>query len=173
MVFGLPCFWETLLPPRWQLLFYFSVFLCILLFILCCHAGPDFAITGWVTGLCRFILERNPASVHSSFTGKMGNGEENTMYWQLQTIILSVSFAACSMNFLRVWQIRDFKMKTRLDPGEIPAFFYVQPVERGEFVFGDLHLFFKSPLHADRATENFYGQRIHEGISGFPHAASI
>jgi uncharacterized protein (DUF58 family) len=112
------------------------------------------------------FLRRNPVSVQRILPGRLGNGEENNMYWQVGN---HYPFRACLQlieEFPEAWQIRDFILKVKLEPGEkIISPFRIQPRERGEFFFGDQHVYIKSPLQLIIRRKTFHAK---ESIKVFP-----
>ena len=91
--------------------------------------------------------KRNPLSVSRILPERMSNGEENEIYWMITNNCPFPARLQLVDEFPENWQIRDFKMKTKLEAAEKTRLSYqFKPGERGEFYFGDMHLFIKSPL---------------------------
>ncbi len=115
-----------------------------------------------------YIRKRNPVSASRDLPERMSNGEENIIYWQVaNNYPFPVSLQLVD-EFPENWQIRDFKIKTRLESGEKTNLSYVlKPGERGEFEFGDIHLFIKSPLLLILRRKTFPAKEIARVYPGF------
>ncbi|HEV3222445.1 MAG TPA: DUF58 domain-containing protein [Puia sp.] len=89
----------------------------------------------------------NPVSVKRILPDRLSNGEENIILWLVGNRYPFRTFLQLVEEFPEPWQIRDFKRKLILDPDENSTIRYnVRPNNRGEFFFGDLHIFIKTPL---------------------------
>ncbi len=97
-------------------------------------------------GLVLFT-KRNPLSIERVLPEKMSNGDPNTVYWNVSSHLSFRAQLQLLDEFPEPWQIRDFKMKFVLEPGEKNTLSYiVYPKIRGEYFFGNLYVFIKSPL---------------------------
>lgn len=93
------------------------------------------------------FTKRKAVSAARILPDRMGNGEENTMYWNIKNDYPFLISLQLIDEFPTNWQIRDVVIKTRLEPGKESRLSHLlKPGERGEFEFGNLHLFIKSPL---------------------------
>ena len=93
------------------------------------------------------FMKRNPVSVHRILPERLGNTEENTMHWQLENHYPFRVWLQLIDEFPEAWQIRDFKRSLILEPGGKSELNHlIRPRERGEFFFGDIQVFIKSPL---------------------------
>jgi uncharacterized protein (DUF58 family) len=89
----------------------------------------------------------NPVTAARILPERMSNGEENVLYWTIKNDYPFPARLQLLDEFPENWQIRDFKIKTKLDPGEQTRLSHIlTPKERGEFSFGYLHIFIKTPL---------------------------
>lgn len=138
--------------------FLFNIALLALIFLLLT------VILDWVA----LFSKRNPASAVRNLPDRMSNGEENTICWAITNNYPFPATLQLVDEFPENWQIRDFKIKARLDPGGNTRLSYiVKPVERGEFVFGDLHLFFKSPFMLIVRRKTFPASEVVRVYPGF------
>jgi uncharacterized protein (DUF58 family) len=101
-------------------------------------------------GLFDYLIlftKRTPVSVKRILPERLSNGEENMMHWE---IVNHYPFRAAMQlmdEFPEAWQIRDFKLKFLLEPDEKTTLQYtIRPKNRGEYFFGDLYVFAKTPL---------------------------
>jgi uncharacterized protein (DUF58 family) len=93
------------------------------------------------------FMKSNPVSVHRILPERLGNTEENTLHWQLENHYPFRVWLQLIDEFPEAWQIRDFKRSFILEPGEKSELSHlIRPRERGEFFFGDIQVFIKSPL---------------------------
>jgi uncharacterized protein (DUF58 family) len=91
--------------------------------------------------------KQNPVSAARIFPERLSNGEENTICWIVQNDYPFPAMLLLIDEFPENWQIRDFERKAKLEPGEKTKLSFVfKPKERGEFSFGQLHLYIKTPL---------------------------
>jgi len=136
----------------------FYRFMAVIIFLFVVSYGISFFFTVAVLTLALFLLtalldylllfaKQNPVAVRRILPDKLSNGDENPIKWEIKN---NYSFRARLQlldEFPEPWQIRDFRMRTRLEPDEKTTVDYiVRPKERGEFFFGNLHLFIKTPL---------------------------
>lgn len=145
----------------WLSLFFGKMFFRIMaavIFLFVLSYGFEFLFTVSIFALSLVALgslldyillfsKRNPASVQRILPEKFSNGEENSISWEIINHYSFRSRIRLIDEFPESWQIRDFNLRTVLDPDEKLNFQYVyRPRQRGEFFFGNLHLYFKSPL---------------------------
>jgi uncharacterized protein (DUF58 family) len=136
--------------------FYRSMAAVIFLFTLSYLIPFLFDIALLALGLlaCLLLLDwlvlytkRNPVSVERILPDRMSNGDGNTIYWN---IINHYPFRARFLlldEFPEPWQIRDFRMNSILEHEEKTRIQYViYPKERGEYFFGDIYIYIKTPL---------------------------
>jgi uncharacterized protein (DUF58 family) len=136
--------------------FYRLMAAVIFLFILSYLIPFFFEIALMALGLlvCLLFLDwlvlytkKNPVSVERILPDRMSNGDGNMIYWN---IINHYPFKARLLlldEFPEPWQIRDFKVNSILEPGVKTRIQHmIYPKERGEYFFGDLYIFAKTPL---------------------------
>jgi hypothetical protein len=75
--------------------------------------------------------KRNPAFVQRILPDRLSNGEVNTMYWQLQNQYPFRARIQLIDEFPEVWQLRDFTLKTILEPGDKKLFHSSSVLKRG------------------------------------------
>jgi uncharacterized protein (DUF58 family) len=136
--------------------FYRLMAIVILLFVISYGIPFLFVITQLMLGIFLFIVlldymvlfsRRDPVSVQRVLPEKLSNGDDNDIQWRIANNYAFRIRLHLMDEFPEPWQIRDFNMKTELKPGEKTGLQYmVRPKERGEFFFGDIQLFMKSPL---------------------------
>jgi uncharacterized protein (DUF58 family) len=91
--------------------------------------------------------KQHPISATRNLPDRMSNGEENNIHWTIKSDYPFQAMVKLIDEFPENWQIRDFEKKSKLVPGEETRLsFTFKPRERGEFSFGNLHLFIKTPL---------------------------
>ena len=91
--------------------------------------------------------KRRPVSATRILPDRISNGEENSIYWNIKNEYPFLVSLQLIDEFPVNWQIRDVVIKTKLEPlKETRLSWLLKPKERGEFEFGNLHLFIKSPL---------------------------
>jgi len=146
---------------NWDSLFFgkrFYRFMAAIIFIFVLSYGIPFLFNVAVLCLIVFILavvldwallfaKRNPLSAQRILPDRLSNGDENTIHWH----ILNKYPFRCRLQLLdefpEAWQIRNFTLHVVMEPEEKTVLnFSIIPKERGEFFFGDLHIFIKSPL---------------------------
>lgn len=149
--------------------FYRSMAAVIFLFVLSYLIPFLFDIALLSLGLLAFLLfldwlilyaKRNPVSVERVLPEKMSNGDGNKIYWNVTN---HYNFRASLLlldEFPESWQIRDFKINSRLEPEESAKLqFTVYPKERGEYFFGDVHVFIRTPLQFIVRRKTFFAQK--------------
>lgn len=78
---------------------------------------------------------------------KLSNSDYNPITISYQSSYPFQSYISLIDELPKQFQKRDFKHRTRISKNEIKEFEYtVRPVERGEYVFGNLNLYASSPL---------------------------
>jgi uncharacterized protein (DUF58 family) len=91
--------------------------------------------------------KRNPVSVVRLLPERMSNGDGNAISWKITNHYGFKARLQLLDDFPEAWQIRDFEMKFILEPDEnIELKYIVHPKERGEYFFGDLYIYVKTPL---------------------------
>ena len=149
--------------------FYRSMAAVIFLFALSYLIPFLFEIARMALGLlvCLVCLDwlvlytrKNPISVERLLPEKMSNGDENTIYWKIAN---HYNFRARLMmldEFPESWQIRDFRMNSKLEPEEKTLLQYVvKPKERGEYFFGDIYIFIRTPLQLIIRRKTFIAEK--------------
>jgi uncharacterized protein (DUF58 family) len=102
------------------------------------------------------FLKMNPVTAKRILPERLSNGEENFIHWRIANNYPFRSELQLVEEFPEAWQIREFKMKLILDPDESKLTqFFIRPNKRGEFFFGDLHIFIKSPLRLLQRRKTF------------------
>jgi uncharacterized protein (DUF58 family) len=115
---------------------FYAALLALLLFSL--TAILDYAV---------LFSKQKPVSAQRILPERLSNGEGNTIFWEIANHYPFPAGLHLIDEFPENWQIRDFKLKTKLSPGEKSVLHYFfKPAERGEFNFGDLHIYIKTPL---------------------------
>ena len=108
------------------------------------------------------ILFINKAGVYGrrNTSARFSNGDENEVFIFLEN---NYSF---KINIVLIdeiphqFQIRDFKIKLKLNPGESKNISYsLRPVKRGEYKFGSLNFYVSSPLNLIRRKLVFAGNK--------------
>jgi uncharacterized protein (DUF58 family) len=100
--------------------------------------GMDFGI---------LFSKRHPANVERILPDRLSNGEINHIYWKIRNNYPFRTRLQLIDEFPEAWQIRDFKLKIFLEPDEESVQPYIiQPKQRGEFFFGNLHIYIRTPL---------------------------
>ncbi len=136
--------------------FYWTMAAVIFLFVLSFLIPFLFNVALLALGLlaCLLLLEWlvlytkiNPVSVERILPERLSNGDGNTMYWKIANHYPFRARLFLLDEFPESWQIRDFRMSFLLEPEQETTLPYVMyPKERGEYFFGDLHVFIKTPL---------------------------
>jgi uncharacterized protein (DUF58 family) len=112
------------------------------------------------------FAKRNPVTVQRILPERLSNGDKNTIYWKIGNDYPFRARLQLTDEFPEPWQIRDFKLKFMLEPGGKTILPYIiQPKERGEFFFGDLHIFINSPLQLILRRKTFSAK---ESVKVFP-----
>jgi len=103
-----------------------------------------------LTALLDYLVlfsRRRPVSASRILPDRMSNGEENTIHWKIKNDYPFPAKLQLIDEFPENWQLRNVTIKAKLAPGqETLLSHFLKPKERGEFEFGDLHLFIKTPL---------------------------
>ncbi len=114
------------------------------------------------------FIRQNPATLERVLPERLSNGDENTLQWQIENHFPFRVYFELIDEFPEYWQIRDFKYKFRLEPGEKKILDYkFRPKERGEFIFGNMQLFMKSPLRLLHRRKTFAAQESAKVYPGF------
>jgi len=145
--------------------FYFFLTAVILLFVLSYgfYFLFNFALLALALVIAAILLDyfllffkHSPVSVQRLLPERFSNGEDNFIYWQ---VINHYPFRAQLQiidEFPEAWQIRNFKIKLKLNPDEkTKLLFEIRPKNRGEFSFGRLHIFIKTPLQFVQRRKTF------------------
>jgi uncharacterized protein (DUF58 family) len=104
--------------------------------------------------------KRNPVLVTRILPEKMSNGDGNIIYWDITNHYNFRTRLLLLDEFPESWQIRDFRMKSILEPEEKTKLQYtVYPKERGEYFFGNVYLFIKTPLQFIIRRKTFYAEK--------------
>jgi uncharacterized protein (DUF58 family) len=102
------------------------------------------------------FFKQNPVAVQRSLPERFSNGEDNFIYWQVVNHYPFRAQLQIVDEFPEAWQIRDFKLKIKLNPDEkAKLLFEIRPKNRGEFLFGRLHIFIKTPLQLVQRRKTF------------------
>ena len=106
--------------------------------------------------------KRNPVSVVRTLPEKMSNGDGNIISWDITNHYNFRARLLLLDEFPESWQIRDFKMNSLLESEENAKLQYtVYPKERGEYFFGNVYVFIRSPLQFIIRRKTFYLSLIH------------
>ena len=108
----------------------------------------------------------NPVSVERVLPDRMSNGDKNTIYWKISNHYPFRARLQLLDEFPEAWQIRDFKMQFILDPDEkVTLQYIIHPKKRGEYFFGDLYIYIKSPFQLIIRRKTFLAK---ESVKVFP-----
>ena len=136
------------------LLFTIALFALILVFL------------GLLLDFLILFSSRKPVIIHRVLPERLSNGEKNTMHWLIENHYPFRTRMIIIDEFPEPWQIRDFKLETTLESDEKVSMHYsFNPKERGEFFFGNLHLFIKTPLQIMIRRVTFFSK---ESVKVFP-----
>jgi len=112
------------------------------------------------------FAKRNPISVERVLPERMSNGDVNMIFWNIVNHYPFRVRLQLLDEFPEAWQIRDFKMKAILEPDEKTTVQYIIcPKERGEYFFGDLYTYVKTPLQLIIRCKTFNAK---ESVKVFP-----
>jgi uncharacterized protein (DUF58 family) len=112
------------------------------------------------------FFKRNPVSVQRILPERFSNGEKNDISWKVRNHYPFRVRLQLMDEFPEIWQIRDLKLKFVLEPGEKTIIPYViEPTERGDFSFGNLHIYIKTPLQLVMRRKTFL---INGSVKVFP-----
>ncbi|HET7003706.1 MAG TPA: DUF58 domain-containing protein [Puia sp.] len=104
--------------------------------------------------------KRNPVSVTRILPEKMSNGDGNVIYWDITNHYNFRARLLLLDEFPESWQIRNFKMSSLLEADEKTKIQYtVYPKERGEYFFGNVYVFIRSPLQLIIRRKTFYAEK--------------
>jgi uncharacterized protein (DUF58 family) len=155
--------------------FYRLMAAVIFLFVLSYLVPLIFNIALMVLGLLAAALvldwlvlfaNRNPVSVERVLPDRMSNGDKNTIYWKISNHYPFRARLQLLDEFPEAWQIRDFKMQFILDPDEkVTLQYIIHPKKRGEYFFGDLYIYIKSPFQLIIRRKTFLAK---ESVKVFP-----
>lgn len=124
-----------------------------------------------LTSLLDYLVlfsKKTPVSVSRVLPDRLSNGEENLISWKFKNDFPFRAALQLIDEFPDIWQLRDVKMKTKLEPGqEVQLSYTLKPKLRGEFHFGDLHVFIKSPLRMIIRRKTFAIQETVRVYPGF------
>jgi uncharacterized protein (DUF58 family) len=136
--------------------FLFNIAL-VALVLLACAVFFDYLI---------LFTKRIPVSAKRILPERLSNGDENMMHWE---IVNHYPFRASMQlmdEFPESWQIRDFRLKFLLEPDEKSILQYtIRPKNRGEYFFGNLYVFAKTPLQLVIRRRTFSAR---ESVKVFP-----
>jgi len=91
--------------------------------------------------------KRKPVSVRRILPERLSNGDENSLSWQVTNLYTFRARMQLIDEFPEAWQIRELRFKIKLEPGEKTTIHHlIRPKERGEYFFGKVHIFIKTPL---------------------------
>ena len=137
-------------------LFYFTLTAFVLLFIISYWMPFVFFLTQVFLIVFFLVVTadgillyagRNAVTSHRILPERLSNGEENILYWRVANQYSFGIFFSMVDEFPEEWQIRGYSLKGKLKPGESSEFSYtIRPTIRGEYRFGNIHIFIKSPF---------------------------
>jgi uncharacterized protein (DUF58 family) len=155
--------------------FYRLVTAVILLFLLSYEFSFLFPVAALMlillllTALLDYIVlfsKRTPVTASRILPDRLSNGEENIITWSIKNEYPFPAMLQLIDEFPENWQLRDVRMKTKLEPGQETLLTHLlKPKERGEFVFGDLHIFIKTAFQLIIRRKTF---TIRETIRVYP-----
>ncbi|HSZ34056.1 MAG TPA: DUF58 domain-containing protein [Puia sp.] len=114
------------------------------------------------------ILFSKPSPIHAQriLPERLSNGEENILRWRIGNNYSFTVILKLLDEFPESWQIRDVNWKFKLRSGnEAVVQHTVRPRERGEFYFGDIHVFIKTAFQLIVRRKTFPAR---ESIKVFP-----
>jgi uncharacterized protein (DUF58 family) len=145
--------------------FYFFMTAVILLFVLSygfyflfnfALLALGLVIAGILLDYFLLFFKKNPVSAQRSLPERFSNGEDNSIFWQVTNHYPFRAQLQIIDEFPEAWQIRDFKLMTILNPDEKAKLsLEIRPKNRGEFLFGRLHIFIKTPLQLIQRRKTF------------------
>ncbi len=110
--------------------------------------------------------KRSPINAHRILPERLSNGEENILRWQIGNNYSFTVVLKLLDEFPESWQIRDVNWKFKLkSENETIVQHIVRPRERGEFYFGDIHVFIKTAFQLIIRRKTFPAK---ESIKVFP-----
>jgi len=140
------------LQPR----FFWAFFSIACLFVLSYFLEDLYGVSRLLFALlCAFflfdilLLYRNKTGIQASriVPEKLSNGDENPIEITILNRFLFTVKITIIDELPIQWQIRDFKIESTLKPSEEKKFTYnVRPTKRGEYHFGNMNVFTRSPF---------------------------
>jgi uncharacterized protein (DUF58 family) len=137
-------------------LFYLTMATFVLLFVISYWLSFIFILTQLVLIIFFLVvcvdgvllyINRSAVWAQRNLPERLSNGDGNILYWRLRNQYSFTIFFSLVDEFPESWQIRDFRLNGKLKPGESSEFSYpFRPTSRGEYHFGNMHIFIKSPL---------------------------
>lgn len=108
----------------------------------------------------------NAVSVKRILPERLSNGEENTLYWQIENNYSFAAYLQLFEEFPEAWQIRDVNWKLKLEQGDKKTIQYeLRPRERGEFQFGNMHVLIKTSFELIVRRKTFFAE---ESLKVYP-----
>jgi len=90
---------------------------------------------------------KQPVTAVRILPERLSNGEENFLRWEISNRYPVRIVLQLVDEFPEAWQIRNFKLRFKINAGEkVVGEYRFIPLQRGEYSFGDLHAYVKSPL---------------------------
>ncbi len=118
-----------------------------------------FILTAIIDTVILFI-NKNGVDGKRKTSARFSNGDENQVFVSIEN---HYSFKVNLMVIDEIphqFQIRDFKLKLKLNPGDLKTISYnLRPVKRGEYKFGNLNFYISSPLNLIRRKFIFDGNK--------------
>ncbi len=106
------------------------------------------------------FINKNGVNGRRKTTARFSNGDENQVFVLIENHYSFKIYVTLVDEIPHQFQIRDFKIKLKLDPGDSKTIFYnLRPVKRGEYNFGNLNIFISSPLNLIRRKFVFDGNK--------------
>lgn len=94
-----------------------------------------------------FTAGKDPFPLIREMAQRFSNGDDNTISLRMHNRFRFPVYVTILDELPFQFQLRDFKLKAVLKPGEKKTLEYtLRPVERGEYQFGDTNTFIKSPI---------------------------
>jgi uncharacterized protein (DUF58 family) len=124
------------------------------------------ALTIFVLDAIVLFSNRNPVSIKRILPERLSNGEENKLYWQIENNYSFTAHLQLFEEFPEAWQIRDLSWKIKLEQGHKNTVqYFFRPKERGEFFFGNMHVFIKTSFQLIVRRKTFFAE---ESVKVFP-----
>ena len=125
-------------------------------------------IIGFLVDYAVLFSTRNPVTIHRVLPERWSNGDDNSMEWRIGNHYPFRARLRLIDEFPEAWQIRDVNFRILLEPDEKKVLTFIfRPKERGEFLFGDLHVYIKAPMQLLIRRKTFHVKESAKVFPGF------